>query len=96
MVCIIEKYRWIVRYKQIREKYKVDASKFKYILAPSHFAAEKFISAWNLEAIGRTDTVLELGYPRNDFLANYTQKDIEDIVSELQLPRDKKYIHRRD
>ena len=77
---------------EIREKYKVDASKFKYILAPSHFAAEKFISAWNLEAIGRTDTVLELGYPRNDFLANYTQKDIEDIVSELQLPRDKKYI----
>ena len=77
---------------EIREKYKVDASKFKYILAPSHFAAEKFISAWNLEAIGRTDTVLELGYPRNDFLENYTQKDIEDIVSELQLPRDKKYI----
>ena len=26
---------------EIREKYKVDASKFKYILAPSHFAAEK-------------------------------------------------------
>ena len=77
---------------EIREKYKVDASKFKYILAPSHFAAEKFISAWNLEAIGRTDTVLELGYPRNDFLENYTQKDIEDIVSELQLPTDKKYI----
>lgn len=52
---------------EIREKYKVDASKFKYILAPSHFAGEKFISAWNLEAIGKTDTVLELGYPRNDF-----------------------------
>ena len=25
-------------------------------------------------------------------MANYTQKDIEDIVSELQLPSDKKYI----
>lgn len=77
---------------EIREKYKVDASKFKYILAPSHFAGEKFISAWNLEAIGKTDTVLELGYPRNDFLANYTKSDVEEIIENLNLPRDKKYI----
>ena len=39
--------------EEIRQKYKVDAEKFKYILAPSAFAAEKFISAWNLQAVGK-------------------------------------------
>lgn len=77
---------------EIRDKYKVDAEKFKYILAPSHFAAEKFISAWNLEEVGKTDTVVELGYPRNDFLTNYTKEDAQNIIKELNLPTDKKYI----
>lgn len=77
---------------EIRDKYRIDAEKFKYILAPSHFAAEKFISAWNLEETNKTDTVLELGYPRNDFLTNYTEQDVEDIVKRLNLPTDKKYI----
>lgn len=54
--------------EEIRQKYKVDAEKFKYILAPSAFAAEKFISAWNLQAVGKANTVLEAGYPLNDFL----------------------------
>jgi CDP-glycerol glycerophosphotransferase len=78
--------------EELRDKYRMDAEKFKYILAPSHFAAEKFISAWNLEAIGKTDTVIELGYPRNDFLFNYTAEDKARIIDELKLPTDKKYI----
>lgn len=77
---------------EIREKYKVDAEKFRYILAPSEFAKEKFISAWNLSAVGKEDTVLELGYPRNDFLTNYTKQDTEKIIEDLKLPRGKKYI----
>jgi len=77
---------------EIREKYRVDAEKFRYILAPSEFAKEKFISAWNLSAVGKENTVLELGYPRNDFLTNYTEQDTERIIKELKLPRGKKYI----
>lgn len=77
---------------EIREKYRVDAQKFKYILAPSHFAAEKFVSAWNLKNVGREETVVELGYPRNDFLINYTEQDVLNIKKELNLPDDKKYI----
>ncbi len=65
--------------EEIRQKYKVDAEKFKYILAPSAFAAEKFISAWNLQAVGKADTVLEAGYPRNDFLINHTPEDEAQI-----------------
>lgn len=77
---------------EIRDKYRIDAEKFKYILAPSHFAAEKFVTAWNLENVGRTDTVLELGYPRNDFLMNCTREETDDIIRSLNLPTDKKYI----
>ena len=69
--------------EEIRQKYKVDAEKFKYILAPSAFAAEKFISAWNLQAVGKADTVLEAGYPRNDFLINHTPEDEAQIKREL-------------
>ena len=78
--------------EEIRQKYKVDAEKFKYILAPSAFAAEKFISAWNLQAVGKADTVLEAGYPRNDFLINHTPEDEAQIKRELGLPMDKKVI----
>ncbi len=77
---------------EIREKYRIDAEKFKYILAPSHFAAEKFISAWNLNHTGREDTVVELGYPRNDFLITYTADDVIRIKKQLSIPDGKKCI----
>ncbi len=78
--------------EEIRDKYRVDAEKFKYILAPSDFAAEKFKSAWNLEEFNKTETLLIAGYPRNDFLINFTPDDVERIKAELKLPHDKKII----
>lgn len=77
---------------EIREKYKTDAEKFRYILAPSDFAGEKFATAWNLEAFGKADTLLIAGYPRNDFLINYTSEDVARIKGELNLPEGKKVI----
>ena len=77
---------------EIREKYKTDAEKFKYILAPSDFAGEKFATAWNLEEFGKAHTLLTAGYPRNDFLINHTAQDVERIREELNLPQGKKII----
>ncbi len=77
---------------EIYEKYKTDAKKFKYILSPSKFATEKFISAWNLEKTNMTHKVIEEGYPRNDFLYNFKQEDVEKIKNDLGLPKDKKII----
>lgn len=78
---------------EIREKYRIDAEKFKYILAPSEFAAEKFSSAWNLKATGREAALLTDGYPRNDMLVNYTQSDLLAIKARLGLlDCDKKII----
>ena len=76
----------------IRKKYAMDAEKFNYILSPSGFASEKFISAWNLKETKMEDKVMEIGYPRNDFLINHTQEDIRMIKEKLEIPEDKKVI----
>ncbi len=79
--------------REIYKKYKTDAKKFKYILSPSAFASEKFLTAWNLRAIGKEDCVIEEGYPRNDFLFTYTDEDVEKIKERLNLSHcDKKII----
>lgn len=76
----------------IRKKYDIDAQKFSYILSPSKFASEKFTSAWNLKANGMENKVMEVGYPRNDFLLNYKPEDIAKIKEYLGIPEGKKVI----
>ena len=68
---------------EIRQRYHLEASKFSYFISPSKFATEKFISTWDLEKINKTDIIIEEGYPRNDFLINYTKQDIKRIKETL-------------
>lgn len=77
---------------EIKYKYRTDAEKFKYILSPSAFASDKFASAWNLNETGQREKVIELGYPRDDFLQHYTKEDISQIKKELGVPEDKKVL----
>ncbi len=77
---------------EIRYKYRTDAKKFKYLLSPSEFTTEKFISAWNLKEIHKEDCIIEEGYPRNDFLHNYTENDVKDIKKKLNVDEVKKKI----
>lgn len=78
--------------KELKYKYKIDAKKFKYMLSPSRFATEKFISAFNLKNLGKENCIIEEGYPRNDFLINYNQKDIEEIKEKLGISKINKKI----
>ena len=78
--------------KDIRYKYQVDSKKYTYMVSPSKFCTEKFISAFNLKAVGKEDIIIEKGYPRNDFLVNYKESDIKRIKKDLNLPKDKKII----
>lgn len=78
--------------KDIRYKYEVDSKKYTYMVSPSRFCTEKFISAFNLKNVGKEDIIIEKGYPRNDFLINYKEKDVKRIKKELDLPKDKKII----
>lgn len=79
--------------KEIRKKYISDTKRLKYFLSPCAFSSEKFISAWNMKAYGKEDSIIELGYPRNDFLSNYSQDDISRIRKNLGIDHiDKKII----
>ncbi len=78
---------------ELRYKYNIDAKKFKYMLSPSKFTTEKFITAFNLKELGKENCIIEEGYPRNDFLYNYTEIDIENIKKKLNIENtDKKII----
>lgn len=77
---------------EIRKRYHIEASKFSYFLSPSKFASEKFITAWDLEKINKTNIMLEEGYPRNDFLINYTQSDILRIKKALNIENETRKI----
>lgn len=76
----------------IRKRNDQDASRFDYFISPSPFASEKFISAFNLKGLNKEGIIIEEGYPRNDYLFNYTEKDIKSIKERLNLPDDKKII----
>ena len=78
--------------KGIKKRYKIEASKFTYFLSPSKFASEKFISAWNLKEIGKENIIIEEGYPRNDFLFNFTEEDKQKIKQKLGIEKDERKI----
>lgn len=71
--------------KEIREKYRTDAQRFSYILSPCRFVTETFASAWNLKKTGKEAAILETGYPRNDFLNDFSQEDVLRIRENIGL-----------
>lgn len=76
----------------MKKRYKKETEKFSYFLSPSEFATEKFISIWNMKEVGKDKCVLELGYPRNDFLYTYGNDDIKRIKEKLGISNINKKI----
>ncbi len=70
---------------EIQDKYRWDTKRFKYLLSSCEFSSEKFQSAWNLKAFHKENAILEVGYPRNDFLVNHTEDDVLQIREKLGL-----------
>ena len=77
---------------EIKSKYRTDAQRFNYMVSPCDFVTEKFTSAWNLQAVGKQEAVLEIGYPRNDFLKKCTREDVISIKKKLGLNESGKKI----
>ena len=71
----------------IKKKYSNDSKRYSYMISPSKFCTEKYISAFNIK---NSNIVKEIGYPRNDFLINYKKSDIDRIKKQLNLPKEKK------
>jgi Putative glycosyl/glycerophosphate transferases involved in teichoic acid biosynthesis TagF/TagB/EpsJ/RodC len=78
--------------REIRMKNDLDVVRYDYFISPSAFSTEKFTSAFNLKALGKEDIIIETGYPRNDFLFNYEEKDAEEIRTKLGVPASKKVM----
>ncbi|MBE6160158.1 MAG: CDP-glycerol glycerophosphotransferase family protein [Lactobacillales bacterium] len=78
--------------KDIRKRNDIDARRFDYFISPSKFCTEKFTSSFNLKKLKKENIMIEEGYPRNDFLFSYTEKDVKKLKQELNLPNDKKVI----
>ncbi|OUM93294.1 MAG: CDP-glycerol--glycerophosphate glycerophosphotransferase [Caldibacillus debilis] len=73
------------------EKYKKnftkESAKWDFLLSPNAYSTEIFRRAFDFHK-----TIIESGYPRNDYLYNYKREDVEKIKKQLNLPLDKKVI----
>lgn len=69
-----------------------DAKRYNYMISPSKFCTDKFITAFNLVRLRKQNIILEKGYPRNDFLYNYKDEDITITKTRLGIPKNKKVI----
>lgn len=78
--------------RAVRKQYNRDAKRYTYMLSPSKFSTEKFISAFNLEKLGKKDIIVEKGYPRNDELFKFNDDYVKKIKEDLGIPLDKKLI----
>ena len=78
--------------KEWSNSYEYDASRYTYMVSPSKFCTEKYISAFNLKKVGKDKCILETGYPRNDALFTFDDKYVNNLKKELGIPRDKKII----
>lgn len=77
---------------EMKAKYKEDALKMTHLLSPSKFTSEKLSSAFNLKVNNPDVKLLEVGYPRNDKMYNYTDKDVKDIKKTIDIKTKKKII----
>lgn len=75
--------------KDIQKKYQNDSKRYNYMISPSKFCTEKFISAFQIK---NENILKEIGYPRNDYLYTYKKNEIKKIKSELNIPSNKKII----
>ena len=70
--------------------YAEEGKKFTYMISPSKYCSEKYVSAFGLQ--GREDIILEMGYPRNDELFTFDEEKVQKIKEELEIPKNKKVI----
>lgn len=63
-----------------------------HFISPSAFASEKFDTAFKLREIKPETEIVEQGYPRNDYMYNFTPEQAAETRRKLGIPEDKKVI----
>ena len=77
---------------ELRKTYDTDARRYTYLLSPSDFYTEKITSAFHLKELKKEDIFIQEGYPRNDYLYEYTNAAVLSIKEKLQILDGKKVI----
>lgn len=91
--CDVEKTgNAMTKFSKINQIYTEESKKISYMISPSDYCTEKFISAFKMKAVNKEDRVLTTGYPRNDFLFKKSEEDGIKIKKELNIPENKKVI----
>lgn len=91
--CDVEKIgNAMTKFSQINNIYTKESKKISYMISPSEYCTEKFISAFRMKDVKKEDKVLTTGYPRNDYLFQYSETDCAEIKKKLQIPENKKVI----
>lgn len=71
-----------------KKNFLYEANKWDYLISPNRYSTEIF-----RRAFGFQKTIVESGYPRNDFLINHNNPEaIKKIKRQMNLPLDKKII----
>ncbi len=78
--------------EETRRTFAKKGAKMDYLLSPSPFYSETITSAFALKDCHNEKAVVETGYPRNDFLLNYTEEDRKRLRQKLNIPEGKKAI----
>lgn len=81
-------YRSGITEEEMCGTYDNDVEKYTYMISPNKFCTEVFQSAFRINR----ERLIETGYPRNDFIVNITQKEIDLIKDKLGIPGNKKVI----
>lgn len=81
-------YRSGVSYEKMVDSYDQDVARYNYMISPNTFCTDVFQTSFRIDK----DRLIETGYPRNDFLSNYTEEDVIRIKKKYGIPLDKKVI----
>ena len=78
--------------KKSHKMYLLDAKGYDFFVSPSAFCTKVFTTAFGLDQLHKENILIETGYPRNDYLINYSKEDVTHIKQRLNIPTDKKVI----
>ncbi|WP_277820809.1 CDP-glycerol glycerophosphotransferase family protein [Dubosiella muris] len=81
-------YRSGISYDEMVKSYDVDVARYNYMISPNKFCTEVFQTSFGINR----ERLIETGYPRNDFLSNYTNEDWMAIKRKYNIPLDKKVV----
>lgn len=83
--------------RELADRFYLDAQKWSYLISPSAFTSQHLADAFGLPEEKRPSVILEVGYPRNDAIAQMvfgedSTEKTDQLKEKYELPKDKKLL----